>query len=86
MIIMIVKEMFIFFSRVNAIVINMVGIIKIIPPIVGVPFLDEWALSKYLFKVCDAFIFFSIGIMNSPNNIDVINPIIMDITDLIIIM
>ena len=64
----------------------MVGKINMIPPMVGVPFFDECALSKYMLKVWDAFIFFNIGTANNPKRIDVINPIISAITDLIIIM
>ena len=63
-------------------VINIVGIINIIPPIVGVPALLLCA-STYTFILCPAFIFFNNGIKNAPNTVDIIKPIINANKDLV---
>lgn len=51
------------------------GIIKINPPIVGVPALALWAYT-YTLILCPAFTFFKMGIKIIPNIVDMINPII----------
>ena len=70
-------EKFIFPSANNISTVNIVGIINIIPPIVGTPSLFLCVLLKKILIFCFTFIFFNTGIIIKPNITDKAKPIII---------